>query len=610
MEAVRVQPDVRDSIKIHPDPQAGLDIRLCEGYHLLGFGRTLFKIFTFGSLLTPYLPVKYSFLEEVVYLIMRFNLMILFIALALSCPLYSAEASPPAVEALGGATLVLEDETTVLSLFNLGNPAAAAFLPPQDRLDLLVRAEQGYSVAEFTTCPLDASIIIETDGNTLYCNLDPFGNTLPPDTTYTSKTGSFFSSFNDWQNTGYGGYLAWLNQDIIFQILPQGFYHLISSSDEHSNSNTWAGGGKIRAAAKIFQSLALGAGFSYQDGRSSQEGGLIQLDPFGSLMPGLKSEITSEDLSWGAELGAAWRHPAVFDPEDYLALGLSMRSQRNLVATTFAFDTILFPGFASPSGLTYSTSLPWEIQLESIYHYKQDMDIGFVIAYREEKQYLSWESAFFPDQPELVTGAMSNLDYELSFRVRLPMIREDDLRFGVVFNNQGKGHSFPGGRLQTTDLATLALLPPIDTASSSIGIGTAFVPTEESIVAMEYRLGSTKSRQENDTGLLADSGFTNFAFGAQYQLVKNLFLRLGFTTQQLSYELEDSMVIRTTNTATLRFGIGIKEGSFRADLAAAAERVTHSPEGWTFKDKPPALQAVDKDSTLRMSGLLSLSWRY
>ncbi len=541
---------------------------------------------------------------------MRFNLVILGTVLVFSCPICSVEATPPAVEALGGPTLVLEDETTVLSLFNFGNPAAAAFLPPQDRLDLLVRTEQGYSVAEFTTRSLDASVIVETNGNTLYCNLDPLGNTLPPDVTYTSKNGFFFSSLNDWQSTGYGGYLAWLNQDIIFQILPQGFYHLNSSSDEFSNFSTWSGGGKIRAAGKIFQNLALGAGFSCRDGRSCHASDRFQLDPFGSLMPGLKSEISSENLYLGAELGVAWRQPAVFDSEDQLALGLSIRGQRDFVSSTFSFDTALFSGSASPAGLADSTSLPWEIQWESVYHYKQDMDIGLVIGYQEEKQYLSWESAFFQDQSEMVIAARSNLNYELSFRVRLPMIRKDDLRFGVVFNNHGTGHTFPAGRLQTTDLATLATLPLINTASSSIGIGTALVPLEGTIVAMEYRLGSTKSRQENETGLLANSGLTTFAFGAQYQLVKNLFLRLGFTNQQLSYELEDPMVIQATNTTSLRFGIGIKEGSFCADLGAAAARVTHSPEGWTFEDKPPDLQEVDKDATFHMSGLLSLSWHY
>ncbi len=541
---------------------------------------------------------------------MRFNLVILGAALALTYAIHAAEASPPAVEALGSSTLVLEDETTVLSLFNLGNPAAAAFLPPHNRLDLLVRAEQGYSVAEFTTHPWDASVIVETNGNTLYCNLDPWGNTLPPDTTYTSKTGSSFSSLNHWQNTGYGGYLAWINQDIIFQILPQGSYHLISSSDERSNFNAWSGGGKVRAAGKIFQNLALGAGFSCRDSRSSHENEQLLLYPFGSLMPGLSSEITSENLSWGAELGAAWRQPDVFSSEDQLALGLSIRGQRDFASNSFSFDTAFFSGAASASGLTYSTSLPWEIQLESVYHYKQDMDVGLVIGYREEKQYLSWESAFFQDQPDLVSTAMANLNYELSFRVRLPMIRNDDLRFGVVFNNQGSGHPFPVGRLQTIDLATLATLPPIDTASSSIGIGTAFVPAEGSIIALEYRLGSTKSRQENELDLLADTGFTNFAFGVQYPLVKDLFLRLGFTNQQLSYELVDPMVMQTTNTTSLRFGIGIKEGSFSADLGVVAARVTHSPEGWTFADKPPDLKEVDKDSTFQMSGLLSLSWLY
>jgi hypothetical protein len=60
-------------------------------------------------------------------------LLVLLGAAALLCN--RAAASDARVEAAGDLTLVMTDETTVISPFNLGNPAGLALLPAQNRLD-------------------------------------------------------------------------------------------------------------------------------------------------------------------------------------------------------------------------------------------------------------------------------------------------------------------------------------------------------------------------------------------------------------------------------------------------------------------------------------------
>jgi len=74
---------------------------------------------------------------------------------------------------------------------------------------------------------------------------------------------------------------------------------------------------------------------------------------------------------------------------------------------------------------------PWKVQVQGLYNYHSVMDVGLVIGYQEQKHYqsLAWDGS--PATASYLDSTLSNLDYALSFRVRLPMVREDDLRFGV-----------------------------------------------------------------------------------------------------------------------------------------------------------------------------------
>jgi len=131
--------------------------------------------------------------------------------IALAAIISPAWAEDPRLAALGRADLVLELDTTVLSLYNLGNPAGAALLPRQNRMDWMIDVAQIGRKAEFVTgLPGSPS------------TFDPLGNTLLPNTLYTRQTSTLKFKFNDYGN--FGGILQWLDQDLVLQIKPEAAY--------------------------------------------------------------------------------------------------------------------------------------------------------------------------------------------------------------------------------------------------------------------------------------------------------------------------------------------------------------------------------------------------
>jgi len=557
----------------------------------------------------------------------RFKQIVLGSLMMVSLPLSYVYADYATVQTLGETTLVLEDETTQLSLFNLGNPAGAAFLPEQNRLDLLLKAGQLVEVSEFTTFPESEAIQYDSSNNTIYANVDPAGNTLLPDTVYSRKTGTLFAGLNDLSTTGFGGYLTWLSPKIIFQVVPQTNLELISSTDKNSDTSCLNGGGKLRAAWQLLPDIAVGSGISiYTTQKSSWDSNALAayLNSISTEGSVFTSATDSRSLSLALEAGLAWKLAEIFDPDDMMEVGLYLQGAKISSANELHLDT----GVTNNSLFGNYTTLayPWEVRLQGVYSYKSVMDIALVTGYQARETYLAWNTNVVNNSgqtsPDYLYSDLRNLLYELSFRVRLPMVRNDDLRFGVVFNNQGTEHPYATGQLELFDLNTLSLLPEIKTASSSIGIGTAIVPDEGSIIALEYRLGSSKSRDSSETAswddYLANSGFMRFAFGAQYRVIKGLFLRFGFTDQRVTYESkeeatnsgEQELVTEITNTSSIRAGVGVSDGPFRINLTAIIERITHSPEGWTFPDKPKAIKEVDKDNNHRLTGLLSFTWLF
>lgn len=514
---------------------------------------------------------------------MRFHILVCGLIAGLCCFAGSSQADyyAPRVEALGNAVLVLEDETTALTIYNLGNPAGAAYLPGHNRVDFLGAYGQSNWDLEYV-------------GNSVTAN-------LTPGQVYSRNTKSMFASADLWRGTGYGGYLAWLTPETVLQFIPLADYQKTMFSDR---GDAWriAAGGTMRGAVRLTDALALGAGFTALPGQ--QEGPAGQFADALMNTPGAISQAVDRSLRLQAQLGANYRMTSVFDPQDRFDLAVLV----NAASLSQQLEQE-FPGLVAGTAIDQKiTRYPWEAAFQAIYDYHGVLDAGLVLGYQRDRVLRSWDSEFFGDRAVFGSGDRENWDYEASLRVRLPMAREDDLRFGIVFNNRTAGHPYPTGRLNPVSEDAFEARPVIDTAASSIGIGMAVVPAEGSVIALEYRIGSAVSKQQNLT--LADTGYTSFSFGVQYQVIEPLYARLGFTSEQIKFQFGErpNFTNRLTETDALRVGLGFASGPWRVDLTAIGSRNFHSPQGWTDVQNPTDEFEGRQDRTMAYTGLLGVSY--
>lgn len=534
-----------------------------------------------------------------------------------------ALADEATVQALGNAFLVLEDETTVLSLFNLGNPAGAAFRPSPNRLDLTLQGGQRLASEEYTASPVDiVETILSSDtfcldnpadptGTTVtvqkirtsYPNLDPNGNTLPAGMVFNRKRSTYTAGFLPVENLLYQGVFVKPAELFTLQLIPLATFRSLQTTDQ-SRQDDWQTGGGARASYQFLPNAAFGAGFT------------------GTALGVNTPQQTAESQATGMEAGAAFRLAEVFDADDQLDVGAVFRGSLQTDRITGA----AFPPYSQ-------RSRPWLSEAHGVYSYKSLMDVSLQLGYLVKEDYREW-----PGQ-ELLSSALRNLEYNLQFRVRLPMASEDDLRFGIAFNNRGVEHAYPTGTLETLDPDTLALKPRIFTNSSSIGIGAAVVPAEGSIISLEYHLSSSLSKYDQAEESLCDSGFTGFTLGVQYELLEGLTLRTHWADRRLTFQSRPLELVRTdtitttsgsttiestvpawepssnlltqiTYTRSFGFGVGIEDGPLSVNVAAVYDLITHSPEGWTFEDKPRDLKIVNQDLMQNLTGLVSVTWLF
>jgi hypothetical protein len=531
----------------------------------------------------------------------------------LACLLLSGVswAQDAVVEGLGQATLAIEEDNTRLNLFNLGNPAGAAFLPQKNRLDLSVNLDDRERTAEFAT---------GADGSP--ANVAPFGNTLTPASYYTRKVKTLTAGLNQDLPGGYGGALLALNDEVTLQIMPVGALSQRNSTDVGTSLHQQSGGGALRAAWQLDPHWALGAGVS---GASSWEKGWQDLDWTSqfSVLPFTLSQYQQSENDFAAEAGAVWRTEAIFDSKDYFDLGVVAQGQRQATQTLFLDSALGNP----VSNTQYDGwTLPWNAHVQGLYSFQSVMELSLEAGYVGQQWYRSLAESGLPGEAEHKSLDLENVDYELAFRLRLPMVRNDDLRFGVVFNNRGFDHPYPTGHLLTYGSDGLYSQPAIDTLSSSIGIGVAFVPAEHSIVTLEYHLGTSKSRQDQPAGslpgseIVADSGFTHIVFGAQYSLIENLVLRIGFSSLKASYQNRGTtidpatgelvLITHSSETAGISGGLGLDEGPVTINLTLTGQRVLNGPPGWTMLDKPEYAGDATQDTDQSLMTVLGVTWKF
>jgi hypothetical protein len=500
------------------------------------------------------------------------------------------------VEALGNAVLVLEDETTKLTLYNLDNPAGLGFLPPTTRVDLMMEYDTQDRWTQFTTgAPGSPG------------SITPQGTTLDAYTVYSRRWHTQQLLLDTWDNAHYGGLIAWVSPQVVFQVQPLGVIGSTTSLDPQTESSNNNRGARIASCVRLQPNFSLGAELvwqkKYTDFYSSWD---WQPSNYELNQIPLGYNVQEHRDYYRITLGTAYRIDSWMDPKDQLDLGLRLRYAPEVRNQTLTSAT------PSPQLDLQWHSRPWEIEGEGIYSYQSVMNIGLTIRYEGAQSQFEKEDGINPSIEK--TLQQSNLDYALSIRVLLPMVRENDLRFGVLFSNLGYGHPYPSGSVQIFD-PTGSLPADIITVASGIGIGMAYVPEEGSVIALEYDLGSEKTRE--DKTIIADSGFTHFGLGAQYAIFPDLFLRLGLTSLHHSYEspivLSDGSPSSLTNiqeTNSIRLGAGWQEGSLKIDVTAIFDRTLNSPNGWTMRDKPISAYSVDQDMTQGIRGLVSVSWLY
>ncbi len=536
-------------------------------------------------------------------MLLRFSLLAMVIA---SIP---AWAQDPVVEALGGASLVLEEETSKLNLFNLGNPAGMAFLPKQNRVDLTLSVAPRNRLAEFST---------GAEGSA--GQFSPSGTTLTPSSVYTRQTQTWSYALEPRQEQSYGGVLLSLSDAIALQLIPQAHYAYRYSTDSGATYREQSGGVDVRSSWLMQPNWSLGAGV--KSGSSWEEGWTEPdwLPTHDMNTPTFINDYRKTQMMYGAELGTMARFDAVFDNKDYMDVGVLFSGAYKTERMLYTPDWLNAPSQAEYQGRT----LPWHTHLQALYSFQSLLELALEAGYENQQWFRSLAADQAVGENEHLSQNLDNLDYALSFRVRLPMVRNDDLRFGVLFDNRGFEHPYATGRMAFLDDHGGHSQNSIETVSSSIGIGTAFVPAEGSIVAFEYRLGSSKSRQDgavpNTSNILAKSGFTRFAFGVQYSLFDNLALRLGFSNQRVVYESESPtlrnsnnkpvIITKSVETSGLRFGLGLEEGPITLDLTCIYERVAHSSSGWAFEDMPLTGASVSQDQDTRVITQLGITHRF
>lgn len=522
------------------------------------------------------------------------------------------------VEALGNARLVLEDETTTLSLFNVGNPAASVFLPAQDRLDLLaVYRQQNRATAFVTGNSYTAS------GNTSTASgvHDPFGNTLSPNTRYAFHSVRTVASLFDPSSLGvtsyYQGVLTRITPEIALQFIPLGTIDLsrVQQNDASRQDLDTQVGARVRGSILVQENASVGFGGLFSSGHRTNAGPAWPADALGATLPALEERVDERSKQSALEVGGMWRQAAVFSGDDYLDLGLWGNAGRTWTTGDHALGpywTSEFTPLLTASSSEIATAMA--LNLAGVYKYKTIMDIGLLLGLVNEDKSLGWDSETLGHQEQALTYRLDNLRYQLSFRVRLPMVREDDLRFGILFTNDGLEGIFPTGRLLLTD-ANYQALPVITTASSGIGIGAAFVPEEGSIIALEYRQGSSKSRQ--DTLIVSDTGVGRFALGAQYRVWEGWFARLGYTFERRANQVhgldstgKDTVTVsQATDDSSLRLGVGWQTGAWTFNLTGIGSRIFHNPEGWAITGKPAGAE-TESETEQTYSALLGLTWMF
>ncbi len=493
-------------------------------------------------------------------------------------------ASPASRFAVGDPYLVLQEDSTKASLLNFGNPAGLVNLAPTTRIDLSGSLDYAMNIEKF-----------ETSGNTTnpYAHVTPEGQTLPANA-YFMQHGYYTQAlFNQYDRYYLDGIILHPSEAWALQLRPLAGYTRSALDEDLTPTRQLTGGMGIASAVKLGAYWSLGADVAYQDGKSD---GWPKDELINDLLGASFINHLGDLRDLGARIGLIHQVTAVFDDQDRLSLGVLANGEQQ----TLEGDYYTLLSSDATAHIQHQT-MPWSVDWQTLYQYKSVMDIGLQLGYEENKDYYQWTSTLSENQEPFVRSTLQNVFYDLSFRVRLPMVREDDLRFGVAFSNRDIGAQYPSGKIVFDAATPLGNSSPINTSASSISIETAVVPYTGSLIALKYFLGSSNSYQSGK--VIDDYGFANFTLGMQFKLWEWLMLRSAYINERQTNEVkpDGAVTIFNRETGSFRFGVGYTTKHMDIDLAASVFRTQYMPVTNTSLS----------DTFIRgMDGMLSLVYKY
>ncbi|MEW6517091.1 MAG: hypothetical protein AB1439_09315 [candidate division FCPU426 bacterium] len=532
------------------------------------------------------------------------------ILLSLVCCLTAALASPAAalrwpanmsyrVNTMGGATLVIEDETTAITVFNHENVAGVVLNKKENRSDFGL----GYSGTTYKVEP--TGVTYETTSSNLFL----------------ARPGA-----------EYRGLTYWVDDALAVRVGIEGMMVNINSkttpavgtaTEEKFGFSGLGGGGS--ASYKLDMGLAFGAGVSYigAGGKPDSLDGaynvaaMVSGDPTATTS---KFEVAASCLSWG--IGAAYE--AALGSEDKLTIGAGVHGdddQPNLgsIANPAALlsgsptmmgdysGTITIEGSAGGLdnvGQKYTMSqAPLGINAEAIYNMGKMLEAGLLFDYKMAEMKLKTEYTGFdalppaarPVDTEQKLAATNLMGITPVIRAMLPLAEDMTLVPGLSFTTWGSGTmDLYTDNGTTADVNDTYKYQTNTLSQSMFGIGCGLQAMGKQLaLAVQYETGSDKTESKfydvNGTDITpagtdpAEGSSSNLRAGAEFWVMPMLAIRAGFAS--LLHTTKDGAVDSSGNPTDLKnmtnrisFGAGVElPDGLRADLLVGLNTLTQDP---------------------------------
>jgi hypothetical protein len=478
------------------------------------------------------------------------------------------------VSTMGGATLAIEDDTTMINAFNHQNVAGSALLEKENRLDL----GASYSNTHYElTEDLGGGITQETKKDDTVIQLTRPGGE-------------------------YRGVMYWLTDSLVMRAYPEFTMLTIKGGQtttgfpvQDEEFNLYGGGGGASLAYVLESGLAFGAGLSYMlgSGKPKDLNGL-----FGVYTQTDKYEFTLTNLDWQA--GLAWAIRQGVGENNQLTFGFHVgaNDERPDLSDVFFgslrvgdYTSVIeyagsnFAGTAVSRELT-TTVTPLLVGGEAIFKLADMLQAGLLFDYLTRR--------YDAKTKDTVGTAITTTEYKSGESSKLgvtPIIKANIEAGQGIQILPGAYFTTMGSTLDTSYRANGTKSGETETGASTFGVGVGLQAMEKQFQAgVQFETGSWSSDYTpySGTGVAgtistSEGGSTNIRVGAEFWAIPSLALRAGFAS--LSEVTKDAAVTSSggitdliNNTSRITFGAGLALGDLTADLLVQMDTYTEDPK--------------------------------